>query len=894
VIGPSGDNGQDPARTEVNVKLIVWPKKWLKPSDGTLAGPKAASLCRLHRLGMKVPPCFFLTTLAFKEHLDADDLRARIASLLDERDARPDGTQSVLEDIRQIITDASLCENLREHITTAYARLKAPVVAVRSTATAEDLPGHSFAGQYETVLGVTSLEECLDTIRRCWASLWTERAFEYRRRNGIDHERVEMAVIVQQQIDADAAGVAFTVDPVTGSRSRIVIESCIGLGDALVSGRVQPDRIVLRKKDLALIHWTAPDGGRRADAGRDGETPEASLDLKSARRLAREARRIEKRFGRPQDIEWAVRDGRIWFLQTRPITVIPASKPWEDRQVWTNFNLGEVAPDVMTPMTWSMIEMWFVTLLGGLARLVGVDAEKHPLAGLVAGRLYWHVNPVQAAAQRFVPMSKLERANSMFGGDQVRMYELGQLDITEEDLPDLGFSWFKYVLSWPRMIRDLIANRTARADVFLARFKGRNDQLERLDINAAETDELARLVGETLRENLAHGDLLFLLPGVLAIGLFQRVCQRWLGDKDLTLAYRLLAAQGGIADTEAGLDLWRLAVLVHDDSETERVLLSDSGWDDIRRKLGETESGRRFLTSRDRFMAEHGHHCRGELEFVNARWAETPDYVLDLVRNYLRSVGQIDPLQKQRQLAQEGAQLTEQWREKLKDPIKRWLFNWSLKRTRKVARDRENWKNEMVRQIATFRRILLTLGERLCENGTLSCREDIFFLRIPEVQPIVKGCADFDVKQRIATRRAEYERNCSVTPPPVVIGRFDPDKYVAPHIDVTVKVLNGIAVSPGVATGRARVILRSDDDQHVEAGEILVAPFTDPAWTPYFLPAAGVVMDMGGVLSHGAIIAREYGIPAVVNVGPASRIIRTGQTIRVDADRGTVTILEQA
>jgi pyruvate,water dikinase len=217
---------------------------------------------------------------------------------------------------------------------------------------------------------------------------------------------------------------------------------------------------------------------------------------------------------------------------------------------------------------------------------------------------------------------------------------------------------------------------------------------------------------------------------------------------------------------------------------------------------------------------------------------------------------------------------------------------WSLRQTQKLTRAREDWKNEAVRHFAGFRRIFLTLGERLRQQGTLTQREDIFFLEIAEVEPVVQGRANFDVKQRIAQRRAEYERNMALTPPPVVVGRYDPQKHIAFKIDTNVKVLKGIAVSAGTATGKARVITHPDDGQHVEPGEILVAPVTNPAWTPYFLPAAGVVMDMGGVLSHGAIIAREYGLPAVVNVGPASKIIQTGQTIRVDGDQGTVTILD--
>jgi pyruvate,water dikinase len=253
-------------------------------------------------------------------------------------------------------------------------RLGADAVAVRSSATAEDLPGHSFAGQYETILGVTSLEACLDAIRRCWASLWTERAYEYRKRNGIEHEQVEMAVIVQQQIAPEAAGVVFTLDPVTGSPSRIVIEACAGLGERLVSGRVRPERIVLRNKNLGIIRQTTANG-------------EPVLDVASAQRLARRARQIECKLRGPQDIEWAMRDGDIWFLQARPITAIPEPKPWEQRQVWTNLNLGEVVPDVMSPMTRSMIEPMFTPLFGSIFRLVGADLTKAPIVGFVAGRL---------------------------------------------------------------------------------------------------------------------------------------------------------------------------------------------------------------------------------------------------------------------------------------------------------------------------------------------------------------------------------------------------------------------------------------------------------------------------------------------------------------------------
>jgi pyruvate,water dikinase len=860
-------------------KITLWLSRRPEQADRRLIGPKATSLCTLRGLGMKVPPCFFLTTSAFREHLDANGLRSRIASLASDLSTLPHETQRVLEETRQLIIRAPLAENVRDRIAASYSQLGAGVVAVRSSATAEDLPGHSFAGQYETILGVRSLEECLDAIKKCWASLWTERAFEYRRRKGIDRQQVEMAVIVQQQIEPEAAGIAFTLDPVTGSRSRIVIESCRGLGEALVSGDVQPDRILLRKKNLELIR-------QRLAAD------ESSLSMKSARRLSRSVRHIERRLGCPQDIEWAIHDGKIWFLQARPITAIPQPKPWEDRQVWTNVNLGEVAPDVMTPMTYTVIMLMFEPLFGPVFRLFGADAHKSPPAGLVAGRVYFNINTILAVAQPFASPAGLSAMNDVFGGEQTRRFERGEFDLCDEDLPDLGFRWPKYILSWPRLIQDLIAHRPSKNDAFMTNFKARNDALARFDSEAATTEELIRMVTQTLYENMKDCELLYMWPGSVASGVFQRACQNWLGGVDPALGYRLLAAQGGIADTEAGLDLWRLAALAHEDKETEAALLGGRGWNAIRQRLTSTDPGQRFLAGWDRFMATHGQHCHSELEFFSPRWAETPDYILGLLQGYLRSIDRANPLEKQRQLAQERERLTEECRRKLRNSVKRWVFNWSLRQTQKLTRDRENCKNEAVRLFAGFRRIFLTLGERLRQKGILTDREDIFFLEIAEVEPVVQGRADFDVQQRIAQRRAEYEWNRAQTPPPVVVGRYDPQKHVVPKIDASVKVLKGIAVSPGVAMGKARVVTHPDDGQHVEPGEILVAPVTNPAWTPYFLPAAGVVMDMGGVLSHGAIIAREYGLPAVVNVGPASKIIQTGQTIRVDGNHGTVTILD--
>jgi len=344
-------------------------------------------------------------------------------------------------------------------------------------------------------------------------------------------------------------------------------------------------------------------------------------------------------------------------------------------------------------------------------------------------------------------------------------------------------------------------------------------------------------------------------------------------------------------DAMAGLDLWRLAVVADTRPEVKNLILSNHHWHTIEPKLSQTDSGKEFLESWREFMERHGHHCRAELELYNPRWAETPDYLLKLVRNYIAQIGKTDPVQNFADIAQERRQLEQQCRKKLANPVKRMIFNRLLARSQQGSIFRENVKSQVIKLVVALRKMLLELGGKLHDKGVLKNRDDIFFLRLEELESAVQGKADFDIHRVITARRAEYDKNKSIIPPHVVFGKFDPDKYVPESVDTDVETLTGLAVSPGVAAGRARVILRADGDQHVLAGEILIAPFTDPGWTPYFVTAAAVVMDQGGILSHGSIIAREYGIPAVVNVGAATKIIKTGQTLEVDGNRGIIRII---
>ncbi len=848
-----------------------------------LVGGKAANLARLLRVGLPVPPGFCITTTAFKKFLTAcrqhDELYAMLTQVSSGQRA---DTAAVSQTAVAWLANTRMPASVQDAVLNAWREQgEARCYAVRSSATAEDAADHSFAGQFASFLNVQGKDALLEAVKSCWCSVFSERALAYQVQQGLLLESSAMAVIVQAMVPAVASGVLFTVDPATGSPGRVVIEAVPGLGDRLVSGRVNPERVVLKKATLRVI---------------EHHTPEAPgcLDEAQAQRLGKLAQKAEDLFKGPQDIEWAVAGGRIFLLQARPVTSKVPARTWADRQVWSNLNAGEVLPDVVTPLTWSLIQRLLAPVFGSVFRMHGANPRNCPIIGRVAGRIYFNVNTGLAALRPFAFLViRIPNVPQALGGLQIRFFESGKLDLPEEDLPDLGFRWYKYVLSWPRIVYDFVKHSPRRGDAWTARLGNRPNPFAAVDLDALSAPELAGLADHLVQAEFKGWDLLYLFTQALALPVFQKACRDWLDDPDLSLGYRLFAALGGLPETEAGLDLWRLAALAHADRETEATLLREDNWAAVRAKLEPTGPGQEFVKAWGRFMGEHGHHCRGELELFNARWSERPAYILGLVQGYLRGIDQTNPLENQRRLALEREQLTAQCLQRLRNPIKRWIFARSLGRAQKLAVNREVWKNQAVRQFAVLRRILLALGRRLERDGVLEHAEDVFFLEVAEIGPTAAGRGDFDAPALIRQRRTEYETNLTLTPPPVVRGRFDASTPVAAAADTHTNVLSGIPVFPGVVKGRARVILRTDDHEQVLPGEILVAPFTDPAWTPYFLPAAGVVVEQGGILSHGSIVAREYGLPAVTNVTSATQIIRTGDLVQVDGSRGQVMVLQR-
>ena len=872
-------------------------------------GGKAAHLGEMIAAGLPVPSGFVVTTDACKQFLQSDSRIGQWLGILEKCDSRDQaGLHTAAEEVREQLSAIPVPGEVADAIAAAMAIEAGGARAVRSSATVEDLPEASFAGQHDSFLNVPGGDAVVGAVKRCWLSLFSERAISYRMRKGVAPGGAQIAVIVQQLIDADAAGVMFTTDPAGGDSDSILIEAAFGLGEAVVQGKVSPDRVEVSRSRLRVVR--SDTGLKRVQivAAKEGVSEQLLASEKAsapvlgdgtAARLARLGLEAEQVLGGPLDIEWSVRGGEIWLLQARAVTTLPREREssFEARQVWTNANAGEVLPDVVTPMTWSLVQLFYRDLVDGLFRVSGIRVKHEQVLGLIAGRAYFNFNTVCALARQG-PWLKKQSVEKLFGGHQDALLALKRIKISEAGLPRIEVHRWRAVTNIPTVVLGFLRYTPRHGCAAVDNIGRMNADLARNEARLLSDDELVAAIQTSFTpEALGRLGVLEALGFALVYySLLFSLCERWLGSEGRSIANRLLAGVGDLEDAVAGHELWLMAEQAAQESEIKSVLLGERTFRDFASGLEHARSGPAFLARWNAFMQRHGHHTRGEIELFNPRWSECPDFVLDMVRGYVDAIdaGHPGPIVRQEALASERVALENKCIARLKNPLKRAIYRLVLHRAQDGGRFRENLKSELIRCFAFLRRFLLELGSRLAARGRLADRNDVFFLEIEEIQSGSLWGPGTDLRALIAGRRALYEQNLKITPPAVIVGRFDPTAFVPDAVDRGTKVFHGLGVSAGTATGRARVILRSDAHERVQPGEILVAPFTDPGWTPYFVAAAGIVMDMGGILSHGSIVAREYGIPAVVNVGPATQIIRTGQWLEVDANRGVVTVLDAA
>lgn len=725
---------------------------------------------------------------------------------------------------------------VREALKQTWEALGGQPVAVRSSGIDEDGAVSSFAGQFDTVLNVSSLEALEAAVVKCWASAHSERVTAYRAHVGAGEAR--LAVIVQQMVQPRLAGVVFTQAP-NGARGEMAIEAVEGLGEALVSGRSAP-------------------------------VPLAAVDRE---RLETEARALERHFGEPLDLEWALAaDGQLFWLQARPITTsVSQSDP---HLVWSNTNAGELLPDVATPMTLDVVERVVRMLFASFTEDLGVDWDRTPLIGLVGGRIYFCMNTFLAISKA-VPGMASKNPAELFGGHAQEILD-GLAKVKAAEHPVVRVSGRKLVSGVLSLVGRMLLNLGVRPDAEVQRIVADTKVLSAVQPTTLSDEALLAHL-ERLNGGLGpafHDVFAAIAVGMACTNATLQVCQRWLGDADGSRGSSLFSGLGGVDSAESALALWRLG-------EALRGLPLGS-WAELEPTLTPA-----LRAQWNEWMERHGHHARAELDISQPRWREVPDQVLATLRAWSAGaqLAERTAAIERRRVDVEAASFARL------GPLKRAVLRALLERGRRGTRLRERLKSESVRRIGLSRLALHEVGARLVQRGAVERVDDVFFLRLRELGEALGARSGVRWTRLVARRRAEHRQWLPLQPPPVVVGVLDPASALPPPVpDAT--VLRGLAVSGGVVEGIARVVLRADDETRVAPGEILVAPFTDPGWAPYFVAASALVVDLGGMLSHGSIIAREYGIPAVVNVGHGTRRITSGSRIRVDGFRGEVTILE--
>ncbi|MEV0229480.1 PEP/pyruvate-binding domain-containing protein [Nonomuraea sp. NPDC050786] len=840
-------------------------------------GGKAANLGELTRAGLPVPPGRVLTTEAYRQvaqglETSGDDLAERA---------------------RRHLLEAPVPAAVHEAIVKSYAELGDDVpVAVRSSATAEDLPFASFAGQQDTFLNVVGADAVVDAVRRCWASLWTDRAVAYRESNGIDHATVRLAVVIQVMVDSQVAGVMFTANPVTGRRREAVIDANPGLGEAVVSGAVNPDRFVVHGGEILERHAgdkrltirSLPGGGtERVETAHE----ELCLTDDQVRALADLGARVEEHYGAPQDTEWAVDEhGKIWLTQARPITTL-YPLPEQSRPGLRVYFSVNVVQGVMGPITPMGISAFRLLSAGG-ARAFGYGpADRLDGAAFVAesgGRVWFDLTT--AVRSRF-GRALLPRALTLGEARAVPLFE----QLMRDPRLSPAYTSPRPVL---RAIGRFARGIHAPSRVLLALTSPRRA----LEYTARLGTELDRRLvppaSATPEQRLDHAERLLagLFPVMLSImpivitgyGLFALAAK--LSGVPLNDMQDILRSVPHNPTTEMDLELWDLATRVEPEPFKERPVA------ELVRlyQAGELPPvAQREIAA---FLDKYGHRGVAEIDLGVPRWSEEPAHILGVLANYLRMDGGADlaPSALFAKGAEEarsaGAQVVSAARRKgwWRAPVVR----FGLRRTREFAGLRELPKFYLVKTLAGVRRSMLVVGERLVELGVLDSASDVFFLSFREARAALGGG---DLRAAVAERRASYEQESRRRHVPRVLlsDGTEPEALASAAAASTAGgALTGTAASAGTVTGVARVVL-DPIGAHLEPGEILVCPSTDPGWTPLFLTAGGLVMEMGGAMSHGAVVAREYGIPAVVGVPDATHSITTGQQIEVNGAAGTVT-----
>ncbi|MFB6588810.1 phosphoenolpyruvate synthase [Bacillus thuringiensis] len=852
-----------------------------------LVGGKGLNLGELSNIqGIQVPEGFCVTTVGYEKVIEQNEtvqtLLQQLTKLKSEDRAQ---VGEISRQIREVIMAVDIPFDVEKAVTHYLSRFgDEHAYAVRSSATAEDLPHASFAGQQDTYLNVIGKEAILQHIKKCWASLFTDRAVIYRMQNGFDHKQVSISVVVQRMIFPEASGILFTADPITSNRKLLSIDASFGLGEALVSGLVSADNYKVKGGEIAgkiiatkkIAMYGRKAGGIETKQITSNQQNVQTLTEQQILQLARIGRQIEAYFGCPQDMEWCLANDTFYIVQSRPITTLYPIPEANDKENHVYISVGhqQMMTDAMKPLGLSFFLLTTHAPMRKAGGRLFVDATQK-LASPASRNFLINTLGKSDPLVRDALTTVIERDNFITLLSDDEKEKSGSKSV-------LPTSSQPEIENDPAIVMDLIKNNQASIE-----------ELKR-NIQMKSGSAVFNFILEDMKQQLQK--ILFspqstavIMAGMNALTWMNEKMEQWLGEKNAadTLSQ---SVQNNIT-SEMGLALLDVADVIRPYPEVIAYLqhVEDDSFLD---ELVQFKGGEKARDAIDAFLNKYGMRCSGEIDITKTRWSEQPATIIPMILNHIRDFEYGASKRKFAEGLQEALKKEEELLERLQhlpdgeqkvEETKRMIRN-----IRNFIGYREYPKYGMIHRYFIYKQALLKEAEKLVQNNVINEIEDIYYLTFEELHEVVRtNKLDDEV---IHKQKNEYKLYEKLTPPRVITsdGEIITGKYNRENLPA--EAIVGLPVSSGVVEGRARVILNMED-ANLEDGDILVTAFTDPGWTPLFVSIKGLVTEVGGLMTHGAVIAREYGLPAVVGVENATKLIKDGQRIRVHGTEGYIEVL---
>jgi phosphoenolpyruvate synthase/pyruvate phosphate dikinase len=857
-----------------------------------LVGGKGANLGELYRLdGIRVPEGFCVTTEAYKRALSTTpEIKVVMDQLSRLTIEDREKIREISVRIRKAITETVMGDEIKQAIADHLSKLgEANAYAVRSSATAEDLPAASFAGLQDTYLNIKGADAVVSAVRKCWASLFTDRAVTYRIRNGFDHSQVYLAVVIQRMIFPRAAGIMFTADPVTSNRKVLSIDAGFGLGEALVSGVVNADNYKVR--DGIIVHKQVAVKKSAIYALEEGGTEQRELKPEMQHRqtltdgqilmLEGLGRKIEAFFGCPQDIEWCLGEDVVFTIQSRPITTLyPIPENDGQNRIYASIGHQQMMTDAIKPLGMGFFQPLFdrAPLCQAGGRLF-LDLT-HDLTAPVGRKIILKIWGESDPAMRNALMSLFKRKTFMKSLARGKRYiKFGSA----------GLSWVLLT----QAIKVYFRNDVGIVHQLISRNE-ESVKILRQNIGNRSGDDLFAFIMREHRQFIKNlygsPSMGVIVAGMYALNWINKHMEKWLGEKNSAAVLSQSVANN--VTSEMGLALLDVsdvvrqypAVIEYFQHANEATFFAD---------LAQLDGGQTVVHTLRAYLDKYGMRCSGEIDITRPRWSEKPTALIPLILNNINNFAPDSSSVKFEQGRLEAGQKEAELLKRLNQLAGGHQKAEKTRRMISVLRNcigyREYPKYSLIQRYWIYKQALLKEASKLVLNKVIAEKEDCYYLTFNEFREAVRGNRP-DYKL-IVKRKEEYEVYDKLTPPRILTSEGE-CLFGSYNIGSNIPsgALPGIPVSSGVVEGRARVAIKLEYAT-IEPGDILVTTFTDPSWTPIFVSAKGLVTEVGGMMTHGAVIAREYGLPAVVGVDRATQLIKDGQRIRIDGSEGYVEIL---